>query len=132
MACPGRWSHCPWRCSRGVWMRCHEIWFSNLVGSNGDKRMVGLDDLVLSNIVILFPYILTSQVKYFSNLTVICFSGDLDCKRQPKSFSVAGIFSVKYISVSYTHKSCPYIFCQKSKHLLKTQTKKETPYIHRK
>jgi len=27
-------------------MRCYEIWFSSLVGSNGDRRMVGLDDLV--------------------------------------------------------------------------------------
>ena len=29
--CPGRWwSHCPWRRSRGVWMRSYEIWFSGL------------------------------------------------------------------------------------------------------
>ena len=27
-------------------MRCYEIWFSSLVGSNHDRRMVGLDDLV--------------------------------------------------------------------------------------
>ena len=29
--CPGRWwSRCPWQCSRGVWMRSYEIWFSGL------------------------------------------------------------------------------------------------------
>ena len=27
-------------------MKCYEIWFSSLVDSNGDRRMVGLDDLV--------------------------------------------------------------------------------------
>ncbi len=27
-------------------MRCYEIWLSSLVGSNGDRRMAGLDDLV--------------------------------------------------------------------------------------
>jgi len=27
-------------------MRCCNIWFSSLVGSNDDRRMVGLDDLV--------------------------------------------------------------------------------------
>ena len=27
-------------------MMCYEIWFSSLAGSNGDRRMVGLDDLV--------------------------------------------------------------------------------------
>ena len=31
MACPGGWwSRCPWQCSRGVWMRSYEIWFSSL------------------------------------------------------------------------------------------------------
>jgi len=29
-----------------VWMRCYEIWFSSLVGSNGYMGTVGLDDLV--------------------------------------------------------------------------------------
>jgi len=29
--CPGRWwSCCPWHCSRGIWMRSYEIWFSGL------------------------------------------------------------------------------------------------------
>ena len=43
MACPGRWwSRHPWQCSRGIWMRSYEIWFS----SNGNGRTVGLDDLV--------------------------------------------------------------------------------------
>ena len=29
--CPGRWwSRCPWQCSKGVWMRSYEIWFSGL------------------------------------------------------------------------------------------------------
>ena len=29
--CPGMWwSRCPWQCSRGVWMRSYEIWFSSL------------------------------------------------------------------------------------------------------
>ena len=27
-------------------MRFYEVWFSSLVGSNGDRRTVGLDDLV--------------------------------------------------------------------------------------
>ena len=27
-------------------MRCYEIWLSSLVGSNGNRRKVGLDDLV--------------------------------------------------------------------------------------
>jgi len=27
-------------------MRCYEIWVSSLVGSNDDRRTVGLDDLV--------------------------------------------------------------------------------------
>jgi len=31
----------------------YEIRFSSLVGSNGDRRTVGLDHLVLSNLVIL-------------------------------------------------------------------------------
>ena len=31
MACPGRWwSRCPWQCSKGIWMRSYEIWFSGL------------------------------------------------------------------------------------------------------
>lgn len=29
-----------------IWMRCYEIWFSSLLGSNGYRRIVGLDDLV--------------------------------------------------------------------------------------
>ena len=29
---PGkRWSHCPWQCSRGIWMRSYKIWFSGLL-----------------------------------------------------------------------------------------------------
>ena len=40
------WSHHPWWCSIGIWMRFYEVWFSSLVGSNGDRRMVRLDDLV--------------------------------------------------------------------------------------
>ena len=32
--------------SRGSSMRSYGIWFSSLVGSNGDRRMVGLDHLV--------------------------------------------------------------------------------------
>ena len=29
--CPGTWwSHRPWQCSRGVWMRSYEIWVSGL------------------------------------------------------------------------------------------------------
>ena len=29
--CPGRcWSRHPWQCSRGVWLRSYEIWFSGL------------------------------------------------------------------------------------------------------
>ena len=27
-------------------MRSYEIWFSSLVGSNGDRKTVGVDDLV--------------------------------------------------------------------------------------
>ena len=27
-------------------MRSYKIWFSSLVGSNGDRRMIGLDDLI--------------------------------------------------------------------------------------
>jgi len=27
-------------------MRCYEIWFGSFVGSNGYRRLVGLDDLV--------------------------------------------------------------------------------------
>jgi len=47
MACPGRWwSLCPWQRSRGIWMRCYEIWSSSLVDGNGERRTVGLDDLV--------------------------------------------------------------------------------------
>ena len=34
------------QCSKGIWMRCYKIWFSSLVGSDGDRRMVGLDDFV--------------------------------------------------------------------------------------
>ena len=33
-------------CMDSVWMRCYKIWFSSLVGNNGDWRMVGLEDLV--------------------------------------------------------------------------------------
>ena len=30
-ACTGRWwSCCPWQCSRDVWMRSYEVWFSGL------------------------------------------------------------------------------------------------------
>ena len=44
--CPGRWwSHHPWQCSRGIWMRSCEIWFS-ACGSSGNEKMVGLNDLV--------------------------------------------------------------------------------------
>ena len=32
--------------SRSICMRCYRIWFSSFVGSNGDRRTVGLDDLV--------------------------------------------------------------------------------------
>lgn len=46
-ACPGRWwNHRPWQCSGSAWTKCYDIWFSSLVGSIGDRRMVGLDDLV--------------------------------------------------------------------------------------
>jgi len=38
--------------SEDIWLRCYEIWFSSLVGSNGDRRTVGLHDL--SNLVILY------------------------------------------------------------------------------
>ena len=27
-------------------MRCYDIWFSSLEGSNGDRKLVELDDLV--------------------------------------------------------------------------------------
>jgi len=30
----------------GVCIRCYKIWFSSLVGSNGDRRTFGIDDLV--------------------------------------------------------------------------------------
>ena len=47
IVCPGRWSsHHPWQCSRGIWMRCYKIELSSLVVSNGDRRTVGLGDLV--------------------------------------------------------------------------------------
>lgn len=60
------------------------------------------------------PYMMTSKV--FCKIPIIRLLGVLDCKIQPKSFSVGGV-SVKHTSLIYfggKKKTHPEIFCHKS------------------
>lgn len=61
------------------------------------------------------PYMMTSKV--FCKIPIICLLGVLDCKIQPKSFSVGGVSACKtYISHIFWRKKKPHpeIFCHKS------------------